>query len=215
MSRLLKAVIANRNRWLLAEDFERTGTPPGWTKGGSGNFNYSAVPLVGSQSLRCVTNTDQGYYIFGPTIGSLAEAWLFCRFKRETTPSSINSTEFGFLSGSPGSFATICRIAGVTSGRTHALFAGSVSAGNFTAGSAEGVSLSVWLRYKKGTGSNAIAEVYIAEGTEVKPGSPTLSTSTGNATGNATVVYCQGNPGGPCVFDKIRLSRTSIGSNPL
>lgn len=212
---LIPIIGQTRRRWIVAQDFEGTGVPPGWGQGGSADFDYSAVPLVGAQSLRCSTNTTQGYYDFGAKTGSLGEVWAFARFKRETTPSGSLSTEFGFLSGSPGTYATVARMAGVTSGRTHALYAGSASAGNFTAGSAENVSLAIWLRYKKGTGSNAIAEIYVAEGTEVKPGSPTFSTAVGNATANATVIYCQGNPGGPCVFDKVRVSASVIGSNPL
>lgn len=195
--------------YLVSEDFEGAGTPPGWLAVGGANFDYTTSPIVGAQSL-FMTTGQQAYTRFSP---SRSEAWAFCRVRRAGTPTAVGSSIFNFLSGEVGSFVIVCSVSSHTVVNVWRCSVGT-AATNTTISGSENTDLAVWMRYVKGTGANARGEFYFVVGNENRPAA-TVTITTGTSTTNAEWIYCQRPTGVNVVFDKIRVSANPILSNPF
>jgi hypothetical protein len=72
----------------------------------------------------------------------------------------------------------------------------------------------LWVRYAKGTGSNSIGEFYIST-TATLPSSPTYSWTNSTSTAQVSRLFVTGGGGIPDNrYDYVRVSTSSIGSNP-
>lgn len=72
--------------FLEQEYFEGAGTAAGFFRGGSADFDYSASPISGSQSLRLnPASSDYANWAYGSDIN---EVWISFRFRLETMPAS-------------------------------------------------------------------------------------------------------------------------------
>lgn len=191
--------------YLLEEDFEGSGTGAGWTDAGTVDWDYTVGPLVGTESMR-VNVTGAGADTRNDFTAQ-DDCWVYFRFKPASW-GDFNRICYLQTSG----FADVFAIGNDNAGAWR-VYHGSifVAAGAWSAGT----EYHVWGHYVKGTGANGVAELYIStDGT--RPGSPTVSLSNGDATGQASKIRF-----GPSdtatmdgQWDKLRVDDASIGSNP-
>jgi hypothetical protein len=193
--------------FIINEDFEGTGTPSGWFRGGAADFDYTASPLAGSQSLRNATGSDYAVYLSGGALNE-AEIWGKLLFKPEALPSTFSQC---FLLND-GSFNTIFQMVLNASGT---LTVADNGAGVFqitTDAMSAGTLYRLYFHYKKGTGSNGIAEGGFAT-TDVRPTSGTkyAGGTTGTPTANAQEVGCtQASNSATWVFDNLQIATTTF-----
>jgi hypothetical protein len=193
--------------FIINEDFEGTGTPSGWFRGGAADFDYTASPLAGSQSLRNATGSDYAVYLSGGVLNE-AEVWGKLLFKPEALPSTFSQ----IFAVNDGSFNTVFQMVMNSSGTMTVADNG---AGVFQATSdamSAGTLYRLYWHYKKGTGSNGIAEGGFAT-TDVRPtsGNKYAGGATAVPTANAEEVapMTAGN-GAIWVFDNVQVSTTAF-----
>lgn len=208
MKGLLSSIIrSRRSLYLLAEDFEGTGKPSGWGSAGSPNWDYTTSPIVGAQSLFLPKGSAGSNYSTRGFTNTGAEIWLFCRLRRDGTASSSGQTILGI--------SNVATWAVQLNSRTDGSFQlYSDSQIGVTGVYSNGSNLAVWIRYVRGTGANCVVTLYISNGSEVR-GSAVLSTSAAVSTRTASMVHFQTISGADIVIDKVRVSATAIGSNPI
>lgn len=195
--------------YLLKEDFTTGIVPVGWSHGG-GHLNYAddeaPAPLQGVYSASATISTQAGYGPF-PARGEIHGYFMFwC---------SLISTSCYLCKIKDVTGADIFRLRVVSTGAVRASDAGGTAIGTSSGGliAAEAVR-HIWFHYAKGTGADAVIEVWVAD-TDTKPGSPQLSINTFSATANAYQFGCfNGANGTKTVWDKIRVKSTAIGSAP-
>lgn len=92
------------------------------------------------------------------------------------------------------------------------IFCGTVS--DFSTTITQGTTYFVWGDYLKGTGANAVCHLYTAT-TSTKPGSPGITITNGDATTQtAFTVMMATDATAQTIYDKLRVSSTTIGSSP-
>ena len=206
--------------YLLAEDFDgssacgdgsHTNCSGSWTGIGTpapADFNYAAspAPLVGtgySLLLSGTQDTPYGWYR-----GFTAHDTVYFYFVFHATNRSAG-TIFA-LRDSSGN--TVMRV--VDSGPEMSIYCNDVIDYQPVTNFVVNTTYHTWGRYTKGTGSNAVCELYHST-TSTKPESPNLS-ATGNATAQAAQIFIT-KPGNDQshIYDKIRVSTSSIGGDPL
>ena len=168
---------------IYSQDFEGTGTPTGWTiDHGSPNFDYSAVPLVGLQSLRL----PAGSFVDYGTLNN-PELWFKFYLKVETLP-SIATPIFTVANSL---FNSIHDVIIETDGR---LSIGD-HLGNMNASTVDAISTgtvyNVWVHFKKGTGTDQFGEVSFDIPGNPRPdsGNKHASASDGHQTSNGMYFY--------------------------
>ncbi len=199
--------------FLIDENCEGTGTPSGWVDlSGSPNWDYTASPLVGSQSLycpmvgaACKTRTNDF------TGGAIPEVWVYFRMKATNGTNPSTATTFMGIgaSGTPGSTAT-WRILSTLRMCT-ATGAGTVST----------ISLDTdyhfWIHYLKGTGANAVVDIaFSTSGVRPTSGNNFFEVTTDVNTFDAARISLGGGSttmGMDIVFDTIRVRGSQIGDN--
>ncbi len=200
--------------YLVCQGFEGTGydNSETWTEYIPGssvvNEDYTTTALVGSQSLYLYNGSSwdstRAYTSFTPSGNAYAYAQV--RFK-----TIANSLYFMILEASSTDVAGVQYV----NSSTVRLDCG-------TSNNSDSYSIStdttyhVWLEYQKGTGSNAICRLYLST-TSSKPGTATITITAGSGTGDADGINldCSGATSGrEIIFDKIRVSSSSIGSDP-
>lgn len=198
----LLAATRRRSSYLLEEDFETnySGPPPGWS--GTLSFYVTTSPLRGVASM-AATNTNQSASV---PFTSSSEVWVF---------TMLNPTGGNFLGElielRDGSDANLIFF-GIWGAANLRLRGGGKD--EFPAFSIDfNTTYYVWIRYVAGSGSNSLAEFYVST-TATKPGTPTYSWSNGNSTTSASKLAFSGGGGGFGKWDYIRVSATSIGSDP-
>lgn len=177
----------------------------GWTSSASSNNpNYatSPAPLEGTQSFMGGTGTFTSITHAFPTASD--EQWVKAMFILPNTKWWTNSTYLMRLRNAAD--ASVMDVTPDAGGLTIVCGA-----------SASYLSLSVgtlyylWIRYVKGTGSNAVVEMYLST-TDTRPGSPNASITTGTSTTAATKASFYGGDAG-FIWDHIILNASAIGSN--
>lgn len=188
--------------YLVSEDFEGTGVPSGWTDTGSNNWDYSTspAPLVGSQSLQ---NSADCYVDF---TGQSA-VWVYFTYY---CPSTIAATN-PWVSLQTSGGVDVAYLRSLNSGDLRGLAVTTLQ----TASAVETINQQyhIWLHYVKGTGANAVFQMYIAT-TDTRPGSPSVNISTGDATSDVARFRLFKRNVNSTIFDKIRISTSEIGSSP-
>jgi hypothetical protein len=193
--------------YLLNEGFEGAGYEnSGWTAFSIIDPDYTANPLVGSQSLRCSGTSP---YIQRPFVPGTS---FYCYF------------QVRWLSFAPFKFVTDWLDAGsssitrvVTDGfpnRLSIVHGGASLTG--TTVIAPNTTYHVWVEWTRGTGSDGTMRLFIST-TGVKPGSPEATITTGTGIGTITKFDI-----GPfdaaattdVIYDRVLLDDEPIGSNP-
>jgi hypothetical protein len=197
--------------YLLEDNLEHVDSAAaataGWTNTGTPTWGYatSPAPLEGSRSLAIGNNSTTVVRSFSAT----GEIWAY--FIVHITASSGNAGFFRILNSSD---ETVFRLLRIDTDNQLRIYNGTaaVTAANLMD---EAATRHIWIRYVKGTGSNGVGEVYVST-TATKPGSPTLTITNGNATTDAVkvqfdnaVVFIT------VIWDKLRISASSIGSDPI
>ncbi|RYD50070.1 MAG: LamG domain-containing protein [Verrucomicrobiaceae bacterium] len=190
--------------YLVAEDWQGVAHPAGWVNSGVDSL-YSTAPIVGTQSLRIPPASGSATT---PTFEDSAVAWTFLRLRKGNTPTGNNSG-ITLRNGS----TTLCHLQFTVSdqiryymGSSNYTIPGTVPAG---------VDLALWLRYESGNGSNGKTELYIqTDGSENRPSSPFGAITAGTSTLPFNNLRFSGISGTELIFDKIRIHREEIGSNP-
>ena len=187
--------------YLFSEGFEGTGFEnSGWTKSGTPNENYTAIPLNGAQSLNAVG----AQYIWRP----FQYATSFNLYFQVRWNTWQNNRSIMFWDDASW-------------GQTALLWAdknniyidhGSRNARGTTR-IATNTTYHVWVEWTKGSGTDGTMKLFIST-TGVKPAAPEALITTGN--GNATErIYIGGTASGPnIVYDRILVDDVPIGSNP-
>ena len=188
--------------YIINEDFEGSGTPGNWYRGGSANFDYSAVPLAGLQSLRC--DSSKGDYALYQPGGALnnSEIWFNLLFKVE-----------GPL---PPSFKPLVWFDGynvylLPDGTLQVSDNGKHILTTTVDGLSAGTVYNIWGHYRKGTGSNAVCEVSFDIVGHPRPnsGNKWAGGTTGDGTANATsLILWYPSGSGVGVFDNVQVSNT-------
>jgi hypothetical protein len=196
--------------YLLSDNLEyadtTAATAGGWTTTGTPTWGYatSPAPLEGSRSLRITNNSSSVVKSFSAT----GEIWAY--FIVHIEASSGNAGFFRILNSSDESIFRLLRL---DTNNALRIYNGSVTVTTDSLMD-EAATRHIWIRYVKGTGSNGVSEVYVST-TATKPGSPTLTVTNGNATTDAVKVqFDNASVFIGVIWDKLRISASSIGSDP-
>jgi hypothetical protein len=195
--------------FLISENFESGAAPAGWTSTSSGtapDYNYATAPapLEGTKSVRAATATGL-IRIQPPAFTATGDIWTYFLFSYNT----FSATDGIFLLQSSG-LTTQLKM-GLNGGQWY-LREGALEVQS-TAVTAN-TKYHVWIHYTKGTGANGVYQLY-ASTTGVR-GTAILNYSNGTATSDIVSVEIQAwNTTGDHIIDKLRVSNTSIGDNPL
>lgn len=188
--------------YLVEEDCEGTGTPSGWSDAASPDWDYTAVPLAGSHSLRMSGTTQR------TTSGSFTatgDIWFYFLFRPQVIAGCAICSFVGpAVSGELRSDGTL-RIGG------------SVNSAPTTDAMSVDTTYHVWMHYVKGTGANALFSIaFSTSGTKPTAGNAFTSATTGSETADCTQMrmQCEGVVSATVVFDKLRADDANIGDNP-
>lgn len=191
--------------YIYTQDFEGTGAPSGWSDTGGGAVDYDyATALEGSQSLRFNTTTGSG------ATYSLASAYDTLYVYFILRPNVLTNFAYIFNIQTDG-YTDLARIRTDGSGGFRVTANNeSSSGGSWSVGN----TYHMWFQYTKGTGADAIANLWVSTNA-TKPGSPTVSITTGNSTDQGQRIRFGPSYGtNDVVYDKLLVSTNSIGSNP-
>lgn len=190
--------------YLLYENFEGVGRPSNWTDtGGNADYDYTVNPLEGLQSYHYIT----GVTSVAPLSREVPEAWAYFMWRAGT----LSTVAFFALRNSVGGIvlSLTCLGTGIlrlTVGGTVSTPIGFLSTNT---------NYNFWVHYIKGTGADAFGEVFVSTN-GIKPATPALTLNNGTPTTNAEDFRISGGTtANLLVIDKIRVSATEIGSNPV
>lgn len=160
--------------YIETQDFEEVGAPSGFSivSGSADSVNYDYSPaLEANKSLKL----DRNVQVRKTMDAEYSEIWF--RFRMKPNLNGAASAAF-YLYDTAGS--TIQCYFNITAAPVIKLFDGSANNTGFTVLS-DDTEYYVWLHYKKGTGVNSLADLYIST-TSTKPGSPECSITNGTST---------------------------------
>jgi hypothetical protein len=202
--------------YLFTENFEATGfDTAGWAKLGTGTINedYSTAGLgmEGSQCLRIQAVTSQTPNLTWGTFTPSGEVWFYMLYRLV----SITTSSVVFLTIRDSAGLTV-RVRMGSTGLFGLLTLG-VAVVNATVAINPNTTYHVWVHYKKGTGTNAIARMaWSTDGIKPTSGSQFIEILTGTSLVNVDRIAI-GNSvahGKEYIMDKMRISATEIGDNP-
>ena len=194
-NRLTEIIASSRRRgpvYILSEDFEGTGAPSGWTFNGTGTCNYDA------------------------SAGGPSDQYLFVA---STTNSNLGGAQYAFPGGSRSVFGFYCMLflnfTGVGINRNMWImdnaFIGFSTGGPYWLNSVAITLprltwLHVWIDF------TASSRDFFVSSNEIKPSTPTATVA---SSGTCSRMAVSINHSVGEYIDKIRLSASPIGSNPL
>lgn len=184
---------------LLSEDFEGTGAPSGWGSSGAVNFDETGTVLYGSQSLS-IDATASSPYCYKAFTGQ-SQVQFFFDFQFHSVP------------GSTGRFAEFDNSGYSTLGYLNLTSAAKLQlepvGGTVTTGTAilsADTRYRIWIRYTKGSGSNASLEVWVSPTDSKADAVDHFSVSNGTATTDAAFLWLQPQSGlGLLYYDRVRV----------
>lgn len=194
--------------YLVAEDFEGTGTPDGWSSSGTVDYDFVTTVLAGSQSLGVSYGSSNSAYAQVAFDGQ-DTVWVYCQFQCNALFTSAD-TILG-LYDSSGNY--ICQVNMDTNGVLYLKTTGGEASSDTTAALEAGTTYHLWLQCTKGTGNNGTSSLYISE-TSTRPASPDKSDSDGDFTNQISRVRFQarGQADQHCIFDEVHIDDAEIGS---
>lgn len=201
--------------YLLNENFEAAPgyDNVGWTETGTVNEDSTTSPLVGAQSLRLGGGSSIAW-TQSPSWTAQSTVYTYFRFRTSGNPAATR--RFFFIRDV--SATDVCLIA-LNSDGTILVRAGT-SGGNNTVGTLTAATdYHFWVKYIKGTGANATVECgFSTDGIKPSSGNNFQTHTTGNATTDSThlglgITTAVSLP--TLDYDKIRVSASLIGDNPI
>lgn len=216
--RLLLAAARRRTRlasgggtYLVSEDAEGTGTPSGWTQSGNVDWDYTTTVLAGTQSLQLITNGGSaGNMVQTPSFAAQSALYVYfvMRVTENAWKTDGNARICSLRSGSSEEAAVP-----LSNARVPSVLHGSASAAASSALTLN-TTYHIWVEYVAGTGANGQMLLYISSN-GTKPGSPTVTLTTGTSTASIDSVQfgraIAGNAS--LIFDTMRVASTVIGDN--
>ncbi len=193
--------------YLVQEDAEGTGSPTGWVNNGTPNWDYTTTVLEGTQSWAASVNGDTSFIPFAPQ----TDCWVYLL---EQQPTVLFTGSSRLLQLRDGSGVEIAGLRFLNTGAIR-IYQGTATAASTGGYFTTSTVLSLWIHYIAGSGlgSNGVIELYISN-SPVRPASPAVTVTAGTSTVPAEGFIMAGFGTGALVTDHIRVSSTSIGSNP-
>lgn len=200
---------ATSGAYLVDENAE-SGTPAGWTNTATFNWAYATAPapLVGSASLGVTGSTGNSIRDWG---ADNSDVWFYLRVYN---PAGSTNHTVSLLNSSG---AEVCGIAFRTD--RVSIYHGGTSASDFN--TALTAQAEVWGHYVKGSGANGALTVYINNAvtgtrpTTTVPGTSIVaSIAAGAGITDARRIKLGSGTTGVWIYDKIRVSASSIGNSP-
>ncbi len=200
--------------YLVNQNFEGTGydNSETWTEtavGGSVvNEDFTDVVLAGSQSLRVYAAGQWDATGTKTSFAAQSEVWAFFEIQMvwESTVWVL-----AHLQNSDSDMAYLYR---KTATVMEIVCGGATAEATFSTSS--GIPYFCWLHYTKGTGANALLDVYLAT-TSTRPGSPTASITTGTSTNDVNMIRFNSHStttGTEFLLDRVLVDDAAIGNNP-
>lgn len=183
--------------YIVDESFEGTGTPASWSDTLNANFDYTANPLSGSQSLR-LGNGVNFSYATAPTFDAQAVVYASFMYRQE----ALDSTWYDILRMRSGPTDNVGLVTVSSTGtvRLNCGTASTISTGSLISA---GVDYYVWVKLDV-TQKNV--DFYIST-TSTRPTSPSLSLVGGNTTFTSVDrVQLRNPPATYNVFDNLKIS---------
>lgn len=196
----------------LREDFESTGIETGWGEYSAvfpayWDYATSPAPLAGTQSW---LGTNK--WSIGRSTNSVTASGHLFGFYLLSYPDSfddgVNGYQMRILNGSTSVGFINCR----GDGKIYYAAGSSSSAGSTIT---TGTVYSVWWEWQKGTGANAIMRVWLTNGSTVKPASPSMTLSNGNATLDANIYTMSGCGTNKAIVDNVLVGPSEYGNSPF
>ena len=198
--------------FIFEEDFEGTGAPAGWTTDAAGwNFDYTASPLRGTQSLSVTgstTGTLRGVYtptIGFPDHGSVWGIYMILRMATVATGGTGRFMEVRRLSDNALQNIVRVNTSGVLS-LANGSDAGSTGSYDLT-GKSE---VHLWLRRNADGSLSGWANT-----TATHPGGAAMMTGTASNTGRAGNLHIGAARSMNLIVDALRVQDSEIGSDPI
>lgn len=206
MAASLVSVVSSHGATLLNEGFEGPGFEnAGWTvpsqSTSAPNPDYSATPLVGSQSLRC----NGVSFIQRPFVNS-TEFYAYCQVRWLAW--SDFRVVLDWLNSDNTSAATVYADFGR---RLQVIHGGVANRGNTVIN--DNTTYHLWVEWTKGTGANGTMKLFLST-SGFKPATPEASVTTGQ--GGALAFFDIGpfGTGADVVYDNVIIADAPIGDNP-
>ena len=197
--------MAMQPKYFFTDDFETASPKDGWYYLSISNNTFS--PLSGTRSWRINSTNSVANLWFPPQ----DEVWFFCKFylygawlfQLHPASGTPNSNAAGAVFAVSQHTGTQLRVVG-----------GGFDV--FPVANIAGSVLYCWAQYKRGSGSNAICNLWVSS-TTTRPATPLFSRT--NSTSMAPAVRWWTSAGGSGnlnnQMDNFRLSSTEIGNDPL
>jgi hypothetical protein len=190
--------------FLIDENFETSGTPAGWFRGGTTNFDYSPA-LAGSESMRM----DSSSFDYGvTTITPSSEIWFKCLLKVEALPTAYSNILAVY---NPDQSKPIFYITLVSDGTLITQDYDGTANATTTGALSVGSTYRLYGHYKAGTGANAVCECgFNTVDTRPTSGSNFATDNDGAVTDDAGVILLM--VGGSAIFviDNVQISTTAF-----
>lgn len=203
--------------YLLQENFEATGSPgydtSTWTEAGSPDENTSTSGLS-LQASECLYFNPAAatWSTTSPTYTAQSTAYAYFLIRFSALPSGGTWTLFQFRHS-----AGECGRVRVTNTGTLSVRAGGGTDVATASGMSTGTTYHLWVKYVKGSGSNAVVEAgFSTDGTRPTSGGTFATQTAGTATTDADrIMYGQASSNTVSVYiDKVRVDDAVIGDNP-
>ena len=196
--------------YLVRENFEGSGVPNKWADGGrpsAANFDYTADPLTGKQSLFLDATTSASDAIV--KFGDRSEIWI--SFKLKFTGIGLSDFIYLLYLRDKGN-VNVIRLFFYGNGTNvkFRLYNGTAN-GLGSQIVSNGTIYYLWLRVRKGDGTNGISELYVSTDGK-RPASPDISLTAGSNTGTPNnVLFHAENTGRTITIDDVKAKITPIG----
>lgn len=201
--------ISGGGSYLLSDDlvYASTGaaTSAGWTSTGvTWNYSTSPAPLGGlASSLMCNWGTATAR-----TFTASGDVWIYFLFNPAAAAATSDVLKIKNAGGT-----TLLRLA-ISEGGTGTMTLAATDGGSPAATTTYTVAqtIHVWLHYAKGTGSDGLIEIFSS--TTGTKGAAKASVNYGPQTTDAASIEFQCVNDATFIFNKLRISTSSIGDNP-
>lgn len=205
MSRYFATAAAGAS-YLIAEEFEGTGLPTGFTNyTAAPDYDYTAAPLKGSQSMLANQSTEGAYVDFT----GQSELWVRMMFAIDSfssTPSVV------YLRDVSNNNLVYVRV--LTTGKLRIYNGDGTQIGTGGTTLSTGTTYYLWVHYKKGTGSNAVVGIYVSS-TSTRGSAEAASTSAKGAADCSRLLLNPAVASTAETYDNLLVSASEIGSGDL
>lgn len=181
---------------LVDESAEGTGTPSGWTNGGSPNWDYTTTILQGTHSVLCGSGATSYY-----TFASQSTAYGYCLFRIPTSLPGSVTTYCGFRASDTSARASVR----VNASGQVTIFANGSDSTACVATMSANTTYHVWWSY---TASGTCTVAFSTDGVRPTSGDNFTSKTGGAGTCERYVI----NP--IAIYDRMLASTSQIGNSP-